>query len=143
MTQVQNKEKMVYSEMFLSMTLVTCYKCGVPFSMPSRLQEHFESTGESFHCPNGHSQAYVDSTEAKLRRQLERERQEKEHQLKCRERAEEMYRKSETERKKVKTRLKNVKAKISEGVCPCCDQTFPDLHQHMTTTHPDFKDTKE
>jgi hypothetical protein len=140
---VQNAEKIVYNEMFLSMTLVTCYKCGVPFGMPSRLQKYYENTTEGFYCPNGHRQAYVESTEIKLRQQLEKERLEKEHQRACRERSEKMYRKSETERKKVKTRLKNVKAKIAEGICPCCDQTFPDLHAHMSAAHPDFKDAHE
>lgn len=139
MTTVQNARNVVYNEMNLSMKLVICYKCGVPFGMPTQLQEHFESNGNTFYCPNGHSQGYIESMEYRLRKQLEKEKQEKEHQLRCRERAEQMYRKSETERKKVKTRLKNVKAKISEGICPCCDQAFPDLHEHMTAAHPDFK----
>jgi hypothetical protein len=117
-----------------------CISCGVPFAMPTDLDEEYRRNHKNFYCPNGHQQHYSGKTEAeKLKIELDRVKQEKEHQERCRERAENMYRKSETERKKVKTRLRNVKAKIAEGLCPCCDQAFPDLHAHMSAAHPDFK----
>lgn len=130
--------------LFISMTLQHCINCGVAFAMPADFDEELRKSHKIFHCPNGHQQHYTGKSEAeKLKEQLEKERQEKEHQLKCRERAENMYRKSEIERKKVRTRLRNVKTKIAAGVCPCCDQSFPDLHQHMTAAHPEFKDDKD
>lgn len=117
-----------------------CINCGVAFAMPADLDDEYRRTHKNFYCPNGHSQHYTGKTEAeKLKEELDRVNKEKEHQKACRERAEKMYRKSDIERKKVKTRLKNVKAKILEGVCPCCDQTFPDLHEHMSSAHPEFK----
>lgn len=126
--------------LYVTMELVHCCNCGVPFAMPTELDNSFrKDSSKWFYCPNGHKQHYSESEADKLKRQLEKEKQEKEHQLRCRERAENMYRKSETERKKVKTRLRNVKSKIAAGVCPCCDKTFPDLHEHMVAVHPEFK----
>lgn len=126
--------------LFVTMELVHCCNCGIPFAMPTELKESFlKDSDKWFHCPNGHRQHYSKSKADRLEEELEKEKQEKEHQRKCRARAEEMYRKSDIERKKVKTRLKNVKAKISEGLCPCCEQGFPNLHEHMASEHPDFK----
>lgn len=130
--------------LFVTMELVHCCNCGVAFAMPTELDSAYRKNHKMFYCPNGHGQHYTGKTEAeKLKEELEKERSEKEHQKKCRVRAEEMYRKSDIERKKVKTRLKNVKEKISEGLCPCCEQGFPNLHEHMASAHPEFKNDPE
>lgn len=31
-----------------------------------------------------------------------------------------------------------IKRRISNGVCPCCNRTFRDLHRHMASQHPEF-----
>ncbi len=37
--------------------------------------------------------------------------------------------------KAAKTRIKN---RIANGVCPCCQRSFKNLHRHMQTKHPDY-----
>ena len=37
--------------------------------------------------------------------------------------------------KAAKTRIKN---RIANGVCPCCNRSFKDLHRHMQNKHPDY-----
>ena len=37
--------------------------------------------------------------------------------------------------KAAKTRIKN---RIANGVCPCCQRSFKDLHRHMQNKHPDY-----
>ena len=54
---------------------VTCYKCGVLFGMPSYMQQKRQEDGESFWCPNGHSQVYCESQVKKLEKQLAQEKE--------------------------------------------------------------------
>ncbi len=37
---------------------LTCYKCGIAFAVPRHYATRLRESGESFWCPNGHSQAY-------------------------------------------------------------------------------------
>lgn len=48
----------------------SCYKCGIDFYVPERIQRHLLASKESFWCPNGHSQAYVKSTSETLKEEL-------------------------------------------------------------------------
>lgn len=34
--------------------------------------------------------------------------------------------------------LTKLKRRVSNGVCPCCNRSFADLHRHMTEKHPDY-----
>lgn len=55
----------------ISFAQITCYKCGIPFLVPSYFKEKRINNHENFWCPNGHMQAFVGKTEAeKLREQL-------------------------------------------------------------------------
>lgn len=48
-----------------------CYKCGIIFGVSPNYQKNRLKDKESFYCPNGHSQAYIESTEEKLRKTIE------------------------------------------------------------------------
>jgi hypothetical protein len=148
MATVHNSENTKYIEMFLSMTLVNCYKCGIPFGLPVRFQQHLEDSCDSFYCPNGHPQAYIESTESKLRKQLDKERQNAERvaqQLKSTvaRREEEIHNLNKevlSERGKAnyhKGKRKKLEARVAHGVCTCCNRTFQDLAAHMASKHPE------
>jgi len=65
-TLVLNKESIQYGATVWMETII-CYKCAVPFAIPSNLKRHLLDTKDEFYCPNGHRQAYVTSTsESKL-----------------------------------------------------------------------------
>ena len=126
------------AEFALSFTFVTageCYKCGVPIALPKyRHQKCLESSSESFFCCNGHSQVYAKSECDKQRERADRAERERDAAAARATMAENSAR---AHRGKV-TEMKN---RIANGVCPCCKRSFANLHRHMTTKHPDFKDT--
>lgn len=116
----------------------TCGVCGVPFAVPvellawSRKQPH-----RTFYCPAGHDLHYPGKTEAeKLRDQLESER---------RYSANVVARLDQTEASLSATKgvVTKLKKRAANGVCPCCNRSFPKLHEHMQTKHPDYVEPHE
>jgi len=122
------------------LTVVTCW-CGMRHAVPEELEDfqdrQFEN-GESpmaIFCPLGHSHIRAGEAEIKkVKRQLARE-----ESLHAQTRAN--LKDTENRRRAVKGQLTKVKNRISNGVCPCCNRSFPDLekfNRHMKTKHPDW-----
>jgi DNA-binding transcriptional regulator YiaG len=112
--------------------IVTCYKCSVPFGMTQELQEKRRSDGKSFWCPNGHEQHYTGGKTAKqLREELEKKNEEIQRGL---------NRQHELEREVQDSQRKHraLRTKIFNGKCPCCDQVFDNVLQHMHAQHADY-----
>lgn len=129
----------VYSmSKFVTLEAHACGECGITFAMPISFRAARMDDGKTFYCPNGHGRVFTDTTEAKLRRELERERA-------ARQRAEELRAASckeaehnAIEWRKSKTRLRNLRERVKNGVCPCCKRSFVQLARHMATKHPGF-----
>jgi hypothetical protein len=119
----------------LILSLVTCYKCHIPFGLPEDFETRARRTHETFYCPNGHGQAWTGTSDLEQARQRARSLETRlthvKDQLEATER-------SLIGHKAAKTRLKN---RIAAGVCPCCNRQFQNLHRHMTGQHPDFGST--
>lgn len=122
--------------------VVTCYKCGMPFWVPKDFDQQRRDDKGTFYCPHGHSQAYQGKTlrqqldEAKARAQAELARHDQTRaELETRTRA---LVAASTQLNKKKLELHKIKKRVGKGVCPCCNQSFVDLHYHMTTVHPEF-----
>ena len=116
-----------------TITMVTeiCCNCGVAFGMPSDLQEQLKNDpSQYFYCPNGHSQHYSKSKEQRLREEAERALRLKENEManlaSTKIQLEEQLKKSERKLKR-----------LTNGVCPCCNRTFSNLHNHMKKQHPE------
>lgn len=119
----------------VTLKILECIRCGCSFAIPQQMHDQCFKYGGYWHCPNGHSQGWVEGEkereEKDLRRQLTREAQRREH--------------LETElahtqrqvsaQKGAVTRLKN---RAQHGVCPCCNRTFKQLAAHMANKHPDY-----
>ncbi len=121
----------------VTMTKVTCYKCGVPFSMPEHLSKKKRQHGETFWCPNGHSQWWGESTVDKLERKLKQMKSSRDYweRASSEERADHEHTRNRLRATKAAhTRTKN---RIHKGVCPHCNRHFEDLQRHMETKHPD------
>ncbi len=54
-------------------TQKTCGSCGVIFFIPDELEKECQETGQSWHCPNGHSRVYKESQASKYKRLYEEE----------------------------------------------------------------------
>lgn len=122
----------------IEFSLEQCCSCGMAFYVTADFQARRQADGKSFCCPLGHGQHYTETTEEKLRKQLEAEKANKEH---FRQQAEQ----NRMDRERVERRLTAMKGqvtkandKLKKGVCPCCEQQFPDLEIHIKQTHPDF-----
>src|SRR5215218_1562384 len=50
---------------------VTCYLCGITFGLPGDYWDDRHRLGDRWHCPNGHPQVFAETTETRLRRELE------------------------------------------------------------------------
>lgn len=141
MITIPNKESIQF-EVSVDMETIICYKCAVPFAIPKRLKRHFQDSQEPFYCPNGHEQAYTESTETRLKRQLEKQKEQEDLKIKELQKEAEVWRdhwqKSVEEKKKIARKLKATEKKLATGTCPCCDKTFKNVKQHMETEHPDF-----
>ena len=95
-----------------------CFKCGVEFAMPLMLRETCFRDKQWFFCPNGHSQAYVES----LRETLARVRKDLGEAIEARDRAEQ--------------KVNELKSRAHRGVCAFCHRTFQNVARHMKTKHP-------
>ena len=117
-----------------SLVIEQCCSCGIVFAVPGDWQRSKKNDHETIFCPNGHRFHYPgESDEERLRRRLEFEKNRREA---AERRAEHTERRRRAE-KAAKTRIKN---RIANGVCPCCNRTFKNLHRHMESQHPDYSE---
>lgn len=109
----------------------TCATCDVSFAAPSSLLDRRRADGQSFYCPNGHSLSYRDTEAKRLQREVESLRTRATHLADQRDAAE----RSASALRGVVTRTKR---RISNGVCPCCNRQFANVHRHMVGQHPEY-----
>lgn len=106
----------------------SCCTCGIQFAVPDRWLAGKRASGAGFYCPNGHDLVFGQTTEKKLRAELERKERALEMERNRREAAE---RQASAARGQV-TKLKN---RVNAGVCPHCNRTFQQLARHMKSKH--------
>lgn len=115
--------------------ITQCYKCGTDFGLDEQLHKRFYDKGDSFYCPNGHSQAYCKSEVDRLKEEL----------IKEKDRGSSWYRRyleEEKSKNAYKGQVTKIKNRISNGVCPCCKRHFTNLERHMKSKHPDLSGSK-
>lgn len=117
----------------LKFNLIDCCKCHAPFMMTADAIYRFKQSKDTFCCPYcGTTQGWFNDSEVDvLKRKLDAERRGKEL---AQRQAKNAINKARAE-KAAKTRIKN---RIKNGVCPCCNRTFANLHAHMKKQHPDY-----
>lgn len=115
----------------MGFTAEVCYKveCGVAWMLENGFMAARRSDGGAFYCPNGHRQHYIDTVEARLRRQLEQANRNTEYQRGLKER----YDRQRAAALGQVTRIRN---RIEKGVCPKCNRSFCNLRRHMASKHP-------
>jgi hypothetical protein len=115
---------------------ITCYLCGIAFSVPYHWHTKRQEDQGTFYCPNGHRQSFITSTAEKLRQ--ENIKLTCEFQAKLND-SEHTRLVAEKERDKAIKEKRKVERRVAHGVCPCCNQTFADLSNHMITQHKEFR----
>ena len=125
---------------FSTLVVDTCCHCGLRFAVPIRFQEARRDDHADFYCPNGHKLVYTANEKDKLQREVNLLKSQRE-QAEAREARLRLDKKQLENRvrgqKAAKTRLAN---RLKNGVCPCCNRYFAELHQHMQSQHPDYAD---
>lgn len=118
----------------------TCCQCGVAFGIPSDLQKELHSRlGTSFYCPNGHGQHYTGKTEEqRLQEELATTKAHLRSANESWRRAAQDAKHFESKANGYKGQLALVKKRVANGVCPCCNRYFVELHRHMQSKHMDF-----
>ena len=113
----------------LTFQVVQCCKCGTQFGVLLELDNRNRATHEKFYCPAGHGQSYVSMSESERNRQsalkAQAEANEARHALLV----------MQKERDAAVAEQKRMEARVSGGVCPCCDHVVPDLKRHMKSKH--------
>jgi len=112
-----------------------CCNCGVPFGITIEMQEYLKEKEKRFYCPNGHPQVYGNTIESQLEEERAKLRRARENETWWREQAEEKGRKLSAAR----GQITKIKKRVANGVCPCCDRSFTDLHRHMESKHPGYE----
>ncbi len=54
----------------VELTQAECASCGIPFAMPTSLEESLRKSGGTFFCPNGHNLTYGDGENEELKKQV-------------------------------------------------------------------------
>ena len=109
----------------------TCVSCGIIFAVPEHWLNNKRKSGESFYCPNGHSLSFGKGTDTILREQMQSEK-------KRYERLEAQLTNARDQLQATQQELEKHKKRTANGVCPCCNRSFAQLHRHMKTKHPDY-----
>jgi hypothetical protein len=113
-----------------------CINCDCEFYISPRMNEQRRKDKQSFYCPNGHAQAFVEGEADKLRRERDRLKQEnsrlQENELRLAREASELETKLQEAKKKHSEKMRRVHA----GNCPHCKRTFSNVARHMKSKHP-------
>jgi len=127
------------------LTTINCGVCGATYAINEAFRVKRQNQGGGWNCPYCRSNwGYFGETELQRAEKaskrahelLAQQRAETLHQCELREAAE---RRAAAARGQV-TRIKN---RVGNGVCPCCNRSFQNLHRHMSSQHPDFTTNAE
>lgn len=120
----------------LDLYVSDCPACGVVFGMPADLEQRAREDHRTIYCPSGHTMSFSGPTQAekdvaaanaranRLATALQAQRDQAE-----------AARHEAAEARASEIRLR---WRVGNGVCPCCQRTFPALASHVATKHPEF-----
>lgn len=69
----------------LNLQEITCGHCGIMFGLPFKFYTERQENGGTFYCPNGHPRVFKETTEDKLRKELEKKQDQLEYQREAKE----------------------------------------------------------
>ena len=129
-----------------TLTKTTCPHCaGVYAIVQSYIDEAYRQGGfkQCWACPYcKHERGYGVGEVDKLKKQLvfaESTANWHKYRAENAQRESEYFRKSRDAIKGVVTRIKK---RVGNGICPCCQKSFQNLKEHMTSKHPHYHEPK-
>lgn len=113
----------------IDMETETCCNCGVLFAMSSDYKAHRRRKQDTFYCPNGHGQSYRGKSDAAKLKEAEARETALRDQLSA----------AVRDAENARVALLRDRQRFANGVCPCCNRSFENVRQHMTTQHPEYR----
>lgn len=109
-----------------------CVSCGVMFALPQELTVERQGDGQSFYCPNGHSQSYTTTDAVRLR---------EERRKNARLVAELDQTNSRIDRLNNDVldgakEIRRMKRRAKAGLCQFCRRHFVNVERHVESRHP-------
>lgn len=119
------------------LTTIVCGECGIPFAVPEKWREARQADKRGFYCPNGHPRVYRETTEHKLRAELDQMKADRDYwSMRTRE-AGEATERERRQHSATKGQLTKTRKRAAAGLCPCCSRSFVDVRRHMANKHPE------
>ena len=114
--------------------------CGFTFAVPRAFATQRRNDHKDIHCPNcGCVRCFQGETEAqRLKRQRDQARDRASAMQRQRDQSREQLAHANRSRASLKGHLKRTKNRVKNGVCPCCNRHFKNLHRHMQSQHPGY-----
>ncbi len=131
----------------VTLETTTCAACGTVFAIEMLLMNSLRNSHKDFFCPNGHTLFYNGvSQEEELKKQLKtkdtellRTKRRLEWEESSANEAREARRQTERRLSATKGVLTRTKNRIANGICPCYNRYFEQLHKHMLSQHPGYE----
>ena len=114
-----------------------CGGCGIPYGLPEGFLDQRREDHKDWTCPNGCVRHFAaGSSKAEREAKAAKERADR---LYARLTAEQDQRQAaQREAAEAKASEVRLRWRVGNGVCPCCQRTFPGLAAHVATKHPEF-----
>lgn len=116
-----------------------CPVCFIFYAVPKELMVRKNKENGSWYCPNGHSLVFTKSELQQTREKLAQAQSDADYWKNRKaevDRQNEILQRQNSAKKGQITKIKN---RVANGVCPCCNRSFVNLHRHMKNQHPDFQ----
>lgn len=123
------------------LSTVICGSCSGIYAIAAKYKNQKRQQGGYWNCPYCSVQwGYGESENDRIKKQLQQEKKRKEWAEQDARVAWEHYDTADKSRNAYKGHLTRTKKRISNGVCPCCNRHFKNLHSHMKNQHPQYKE---
>lgn len=116
-----------------------CIQCGTVFGIERSFHAELKRQPQTFYCPNGHGQAYIEGEADRLKKQLAQEAKTRERLETSLANARADRDHNERRRAAAQGQLTKTKNRIAKGICPICNRYFPVMHKHMESQHPEYE----
>jgi hypothetical protein len=107
--------------------------CGIAYGLPQGFIEARRKDHKTWYCPNGCKAHYP---AGKTDEQKLREAQARETAL------QDQLAAAVRDAEATRVALIRDRHRFANGVCPCCDRYFANVHRHVSSQHPDYDVTK-
>jgi len=123
----------------VQLSVTNCGVCGGSYALSQKCMAYKRQHGGYWNCPYckqswGYGTSEIDEKNneiTRLKRTIEYAETDLSH-------AKELKNKALHSARTIKGHLTRTKNRIANGVCPCCNRSFKNLHNQMSRQHPDY-----